>query len=100
MALPVDPGADAGMRFFRTNPSSRIVRFIRWPATRMTDAPAATRPEALSRRSSEDGACPWYPRRDSNARTRLRRPVLYPLSYGGLAAFYAPHRAQAGIDLP
>ena len=25
----------------------------------------------------------WYPRRDSNPRTRLRRPVLYPLSYGG-----------------
>jgi hypothetical protein len=24
-----------------------------------------------------------YPRRDSNARTRLRRPLLYPLSYGG-----------------
>ena len=23
------------------------------------------------------------PRRDSNSRTRLRRPVLYPLSYGG-----------------
>jgi hypothetical protein len=23
------------------------------------------------------------PRRDSNPRTRLRRPVLYPLSYGG-----------------
>src|SRR4051812_40566654 len=23
------------------------------------------------------------PRRDSNARTRLRRPMLYPLSYGG-----------------
>ncbi len=25
-----------------------------------------------------------YPRGDSNARTRLRRPLLYPLSYGGL----------------
>ena len=24
-----------------------------------------------------------YPRRDSNAGSRLRRPVLYPLSYGG-----------------
>ncbi len=23
------------------------------------------------------------PRQDSNLRTRLRRPVLYPLSYGG-----------------
>jgi hypothetical protein len=25
----------------------------------------------------------WCPQGDSNARTRLRRPVLYPLSYGG-----------------
>lgn len=24
-------------------------------------------------------------RQDSNLRTRLRRPVLYPLSYGGMA---------------
>ena len=24
------------------------------------------------------------PRQDSNLRNRLRRPVLYPLSYGGL----------------
>ena len=30
-----------------------------------------------------------YPRQDSNLRTRLRRPVLYPLSYGG-----APNRAS------
>jgi CheY-like chemotaxis protein len=27
----------------------------------------------------------WRPQQDSNLRTRLRRPVLYPLSYGGLA---------------
>ncbi len=25
----------------------------------------------------------WCPRGDSNARTRLRRPMLYPLSYEG-----------------
>ena len=25
----------------------------------------------------------WYPRRGSNSRLRLRRPALYPLSYGG-----------------
>ena len=25
----------------------------------------------------------WRPRQDSNLRTRLRRPVLYPLSYEG-----------------
>src|SRR5690606_27989855 len=26
----------------------------------------------------------WYPRQDSNLRPWLRRPVLYPLSYGGV----------------
>jgi hypothetical protein len=25
----------------------------------------------------------WRPRQDSNLRSRLRRAVLYPLSYGG-----------------
>lgn len=25
----------------------------------------------------------WCPRQDSNLRSRLRRAVLYPLSYGG-----------------
>ena len=25
----------------------------------------------------------WRPQQDSNLRTRLRRPMLYPLSYGG-----------------
>jgi hypothetical protein len=31
--------------------------------------------------------CPgqdWRPQQDSNLRPRLRRPMLYPLSYGGL----------------
>ena len=25
----------------------------------------------------------WYPRRESNLRTWFRKPLLYPLSYGG-----------------
>src|SRR5689334_102159 len=29
------------------------------------------------------GTKSWCPRQDSNLRTRLRRPVLYPLSYEG-----------------
>ena len=29
----------------------------------------------------------WRPQQDSNLRTRLRRPLLYPLSYGGFASF-------------
>ena len=28
----------------------------------------------------------WRPRQDSNLRSRLRRAVLYPLSYGGRLA--------------
>ncbi len=32
---------------------------------------------------------PECPRQDSNLRTRLRRPLLYPLSYGGLSAVVA-----------
>jgi hypothetical protein len=31
------------------------------------------------------------PRQDSNLRTRFRRPVLYPLSYGG-------HRTVLSVD--
>jgi hypothetical protein len=27
----------------------------------------------------------WRPRKDSNLRTRFRKPMLYPLSYGGWA---------------
>ena len=30
----------------------------------------------------------WYARGDSNSRTRLRRPVLYPLSYGRVPGDY------------
>jgi hypothetical protein len=29
------------------------------------------------------GPVAWCPRQDSNLRSRLRRAVLYPLSYGG-----------------
>ena len=31
----------------------------------------------------EGSSCAWCPRQDSNLRSRLRRAVLYPLSYGG-----------------
>ena len=34
-------------------------------------------------RASSQYGTSWYPWRDSNSRTRLRRPVLYPLSYRG-----------------
>ena len=38
----------------------------------------------------------WRPRQDSNLRSRLRRPVLYPLSYEG---WWACH-PFAGSRLP
>src|SRR5690606_2673956 len=41
-------------------------------------------PRCASRRQRGHPAeTEWYPRQDSNLRTWLRRPVLYPLSYGG-----------------
>ena len=41
----------------------------------------------------------WRPQQDSNLRTRLRRPLLYPLSYGGSDAGrrYCP---RAGARVP
>ena len=36
-----------------------------------------------SRRPRNTGPAAWCPRQDSNLRHRLRRAVLYPLSYGG-----------------
>jgi hypothetical protein len=33
--------------------------------------------------SGHMGYCDGRPQQDSNLRTRLRRPLLYPLSYGG-----------------
>ena len=41
------------------------------------------------------------PRQDSNLRTRLRRPVLYPLSYeGGTTPERSPARARRRLRLP
>ena len=40
----------------------------------------------------------WYPQGDSNARSWLRRPVLYPLSYGGLFSFMIPDRCGMTTD--
>jgi hypothetical protein len=37
------------------------------------------RPETSAVMSALD----WYPRRESNLRTWFRKPLLYPLSYGG-----------------
>ena len=35
----------------------------------------------------------WYPRQDSNLRTWFRKPLLYPLSYGGAGGVYRDVRA-------
>ena len=44
----------------------------------------------------------WYPRRDSNLGLRLRRPTLYPLSYGGNPFGSVPRRPawRIGETLP
>ena len=49
-----------------------------------------------------EGSPPWRdrcPRRDSNSRTRLRRPALYPLSYGGCLISIVVPAAQPALVL-
>jgi hypothetical protein len=44
----------------------------------------------------------WRPRQDSNLRPRLRRPVLYPLSYGGprlRAKDYQPISCPPAVEM-
>ena len=41
-----------------------------------------SRPSSVGR-ASEFRVMSWRPHEDSNLGTRLRRAVLYPLSYGG-----------------
>lgn len=43
-----------------------------------------THKKALTGVSAGQGLDFGCPRQDSNLRTRLRRPLLYPLSYGGV----------------
>jgi hypothetical protein len=52
---------------------------------------------SLSRKSPGQGPFPefrrWCPRQDSNLRSRLRRAVLYPLSYGGVRITSTPSQS-------
>ena len=51
--------------------------------------------QATSRKCREG----WYPRQESNLRTWFRKPLLYPLSYGGgCPGWRARLRADAGTD--
>ena len=56
----------------------------------------ATRPQPRS--SGPDQVSYWRPRQDSNLRSRLRRAVLYPLSYGGPAS--GPRRTVSVVGGP
>ena len=56
------------------------------------------RPGLISRSSGSDQVSYWRPRQDSNLRSRLRRAVLYPLSYGGPAS--GPRRTVSVVDGP
>ena len=42
----------------------------------------------------------WRPRQDSNLRHRLRRPVLYPLSYEGKFPCHRRERGRARRAVP
>jgi hypothetical protein len=39
------------------------------------------------------------PRQESNLRTRFRKPLLYPLSYGGVFGFLKPFRSHSSLPL-
>ena len=41
-------------------------------------------------RALTDSAYKRCPRQDSNLRTRFRKPMLYPLSYGSISGFQRP----------
>jgi hypothetical protein len=51
--------------------------FASWP--RWSPRPI----RSIGRSAGEWPGFGWRPQQDSNLRTRLRRPLLYPLSYGG-----------------
>jgi hypothetical protein len=40
----------------------------------------------------------WRPRQDLNLRTRFRKPVLYPLSYGGKSMERTRLTARSGHE--
>jgi len=53
------------------------------------------RPQAADLPESAPGAVELrYPRPESNWRTRFRKPMLYPLSYGGSAIHVSPREAR------
>ena len=45
-------------------------------------------------------ACQWYPRRDSNPRTRLRRPALYPTELRGRSGSSLPYFRSTQLARP
>jgi hypothetical protein len=66
-------GANCGQRYLGTAATgTEIIRYLRIPTN--LDIGSGMRAPILDR----------YPRQDSNLRSRLRRAVLYPLSYGGV----------------
>jgi hypothetical protein len=64
------------------SPASTFIQRVRPPGPRRMGNTLPTHP----------GLSSWRPRQDSNLRSRLRRAVLYPLSYGGqrLCPGYGP----------
>ena len=61
----------------------------------------STRRVSARYRGEEPLVSGWCPRQDSNLRSRLRRAVLYPLSYGGRTSATLAHgaRTTSGVSL-
>ena len=62
--------------------NNRARALVRWPPTHriMVSGGWAARSQRRIRSVRCQG---WYPRQESNLGTRFRKPLLYPLSYGG-----------------
>jgi hypothetical protein len=78
---PADLSAPSARSWSPTAPSTPPATPSPAPATNQGSPPTTRRSSGRGRVVT--GGRRGCPRRDSNPRTRLRRPVLYPLSYGG-----------------
>ena len=88
-------GADQGEQVSEPVFRARMGREIRWTLEfAQVSGPQASR--AIGRRRVRKGCFYLRPQQDSNLRTRLRRPLLYPLSYGGRRR--SPRRIGAIAD--
>src|SRR6266550_8074795 len=89
------------LRLVRTRPT-RAPTLRDVPAQRAEPADALRRTSFSSAafRVSEAGGTARCPRPESNQRTRFRKPLLYPLSYGGSRTLCPGARGLDAVESP